>query len=403
MTDRSEIHAVGYLCNILDEKTKAKRAIVYDSPAAAKKVFDVCKALQSRFKRVYVITLARGQQRGRRQIFSATTKNISGIPVLYCQFSPIQILTYLISSLSMLFLIWRVIRQNRNISFHLIAYNRNWLYVPSLVLARFLGAKCYLDLEDGVLVETYNAFAKYQYTVLKFAFDFLCCHGSILVMPSLYAQVHTQNNVVCYGVAKPPVEKVVNNWNESAIRFLLGGSLMRETGISLFMDAVKILNQDYYDYKGTLIIYITGYGTMSDELAIFSQSVGNGWIDYRGRVSKEEYENLLVTSHAGLCLKLPSSEMGLTTFPSKVIEIATQGKLVLTTKLGHVSELLGVDGAIYINEEDPLSLAEAIISVVTDRALAMNSAYIGQQRVLEKCKPEKVVDDIFRLLVGDKT
>jgi glycosyltransferase involved in cell wall biosynthesis len=400
MMNQSEDQAVCYLCNILDEQTKAKRAFVYDSPAATKKVFDVCHALQSKFNRVYVVTMARGQQRGRRQSFAATVKKTSGLPVLYSQFNSLPLLTYFLSSISLIFIVWRVIKQQKGGALHLIVYNRNWLYVPSLVLARLLKSKCYLDLEDGALVETSGYFGRVNYTLIKSAFDALCCHGSILVTPGLITQVNTPNNVVCYGVAKTSLKVVVNDWQQGVVRFLFGGTLMRETGVLLLMDAVRILNSSFQEYKGVFIILVTGHGPLAEDLAKIAQAEGKGWIEYHGRVEKKEYEKLLSTTHVGLCLKLPSSEMGSTTFPSKVIEIASQGKLVLTTKLGHVNDLLGADGAIYLEDENPLTLAKAIVSVVSDRDSAMRSANIGQLRVLELCSSEKVADDICRLFKG---
>jgi glycosyltransferase involved in cell wall biosynthesis len=401
MNSKVNNQAVCFLCSILDEKTKEQRGIVYDSPAATKKVFDVCHALQSKFKNVYVLTVARGQQRGGRKSFAATSKKISGLPVLYARFDPLPLLTYFVSAFSLITLVRRLLRQNNNRVLHLLVYNRNWLYVPCLVLARLFGARCYLDLEDGVLVETSRWLARIQYALLKYTFGNLCSHGSILVAPGLNSQVNTANNVVCYGVAQQAAHAGNLDWQNGTLRFLLGGTLMRETGVPLLMDAVRILNSNFQTYKYSFVILITGHGPLADELAQFSQTEGKGWIEYKGRVSKTEYEDLLLTSHIGLCLKLPSCEMGATTFPSKVIEIASQGKLVLTTKLGHVSNLFGSDGACFLEDENPQTLANVIISIVSNRNASMESAILGQHRVFVTCNAEKVADDICRLFEGN--
>jgi hypothetical protein len=92
--------------------------------------------------------------------------------------------------------------------------------------------------------------------------------------------------------------------------------------------------------------------------------------------------------------------MGMTTFPSKVIEIAAEGKLVLTTKLGHVSDLLGEDGAVYLKDEAPFTLAQAMVDVVDDLSVAESRALVGQQRVLQRCGPEKVADDLCRMFTS---
>lgn len=397
----SDIQVVCYLCNVLDEHTKAKRRIVFDSPAATKKVINVCNALQGRFRQVYVVTMARGQQRGKRQTFATTVKQLSDLPVLYARFNPLPLMTYLVSSVSLTFLVWRVIRQQNGQALHMIVYNRNWLYVPSLVLARLLKARCYLDLEDGALVETSSILGRIKYWLIRFAFDNLCCHGSILVTPGLIDQVNTQNNITCYGVAECSAEVNVDDWSDGIVRFLLGGTLMRETGAMLLRDAVRILNCNFQEYKDMVKIYVTGDGALADELAKFAQAEGKDWLEVKGRISKAEYEKLLINSQVGLCLKLPSCEMGTTTFPSKVIEIAAQGKLVLTTNLEHVKDVLGTEGACYLVDENPLSLAKAIINVVSNRDESMALAREGQQRVLETCGSAKVADDIYRLFSGD--
>jgi glycosyltransferase involved in cell wall biosynthesis len=386
--------SVCFICGILDEKTKDQRSIVYDSPAATKKVLDVCHALQSKVNRIYVVTMARGLQQGKPQSFSETARRIFNIPVLYARFIPYPLITYLASALSLSFLVWRVIRQQKGGALHVIAYNRNFLYVPGLILARLLKAKCYLDLEDGALVKSSGLFRRLKDIFVKSVFDVLCPNGSILVTPGLSSQVNTLNNVVCYGVAQMPTTQIAIEWGNGPIRFLLGGTLIRETGVLLMLDAVRVLNREFSSYKNLFVILVTGHGPLSDEVAAFARAEGNGWLDFRGRVSREEYDEILRSSHVGLCLKLPSSEMGTTTFPSKVIEISAQGKLVLTTELGHVKDLLGSDGAMYLDIEDPYVLAKAIISIVIDQKAAMGAAAIGQQRVQHLCGSETVADAI---------
>ena len=401
MANEFENQVVCFLCSILDEKTKAQRAIDYDSPAATKKVFDVCHALQTRFKNVYVLTMARGQQKGKRKYFSATIKQTSKLPVLYAQFVPLPLLTYIISAFSLFILVGHLIKKNNKHAVHFLVYNRNWLYVPCLVFARLSGARCYLDMEDGALIESSGTLARINFTLIKFTFGLLCRHGSILVAPGLEAQVNTTNNVVCYGVAHRNENMIMLDWRSDPLQFLLGGTLIRETGVLLLMEAVRILNRDFQTYKDTFVILITGHGALAVELSQFAQNEGQGWIEFKGRVTKTEYENFLLSSHVGLCLKLPSCEMGTTTFPSKVIEIATQGKLVLTTKLGHVSDLFGADGACYLEDESPQTLANAIITIVSNRNASMESALLGQHRVLEACNAEKVADDICRMFDGN--
>ena len=201
-------------------------------------------------------------------------------------------------------------------------------------------------------------------------------------------------------MAEKRADVVGREWTDKTIHFLLGGSLLRETGVFLLINAVKILNSEYSSYKGKIIIDITGYGDAVEELAQLSMKEGQGWVVFHGRVSLEQYNHLLKRSHVGLCLKLPSSEMGAVTFPSKTIEIASFGKLLLTTKLGDVSDVFGKDGACYLSVESGEQLADMLVSIVEDPLASMRTAQIGQERVLSICNAEHVADDICSLLEG---
>ena len=400
MRRKTDTHTICYLCNILDEKSKAERAIVFDSPAATKKVLDVCHALQNKFSKVYIVTMARGKQQSEPKTHPANVKKTAKIPILFAYFNPLQPWTYIITAISVFLLIWRILRQSKSNKLHLIVYNRNWLYVPALILVRLFGSYCYLDLEDGELIKTSNFPKRIIYKTIRIVFDLLCSHGSVLVTPGLINQVKTSNNVICYGVAQKNETNITSDWTKESVIFLLGGTLIKETGVQLLIDAVKILNRDFQTLKGQLLIYVTGQGYLTDELYKLSQQEGKNWLDFKGRVSKSEYEVLLNKSHVGLCLKLPSSEMGATTFPSKVIEIAAQGKLVLTTNLGQVNNLLGSDGAVFLENENPTSLVNAMIDIINDRTKYMEATAIGQQRVFNMCSSEKVASSFEQLFAN---
>ena len=260
--------------------------------------------------------------------------------------------------------------------------------------------KCYLDLEDSALIEGAGLIKFLGIKLNKFLFDSLCSHGSMLVNSGLTEKVKTRNNIICYGVVTKQADIVESRWLGKSMHFLLGGSLLRETGVQLLLDAVKILNSEFSSYKGKFVIDVTGYGNMAKDLDLLSKHEGGGWITYHGRVSMDRYNYLLSKSHVGLCLKLPSSEMSAQTFPSKTIEIASFGKLLLTTKLGDVALLFGEDGAYYLTEESGRDLAEMIISIVKDPAASMRTAKTGQERLLRTCNAERVADDICSLFVN---
>jgi hypothetical protein len=88
--------------------------------------------------------------------------------------------------------------------------------------------------------------------------------------------------------------------------------------------------------------------------------------------------------------------MGITTFPSKVLEIASHGKLLLTTKLPQVQELFGDSGAYYI-EEAGIDLAKSIAYIVNNPKNALAKAINGQSMLVDKCSSYNVAKSIIEL------
>jgi hypothetical protein len=103
-------------------------------------------------------------------------------------------------------------------------------------------------------------------------------------------------------------------------------------------------------------------------------------------------------SHVGLSLRLAGYEMGATTLPSKAVEHALHGLLVLTTRASDVPMLFGKE-ALYLEEESAQALASLLASLPGLRESLRNTAIRGRKRVLNACAPEVVGQGIRRLLI----
>ncbi|MBA4384699.1 MAG: hypothetical protein C0410_08180 [Anaerolinea sp.] len=376
-----------YLCNAVDEETKNIRHIQFNNAAATNKVFGLVKALQTQGTDVHVVSLGRGKQTGSKERFSIQHKSIFGFSIHYAAFWHIPIFTHLVGALSLASLVQHLIHgyQGKVI---VIAYNRLWHYLPALFFLKLHGSKGYLDLEDGNLPAR-NILGKIIDWVRRILFEYLCHDGALLAAKSLTSQVKTNNTFVCYGCTGL-LAKDENKWVQKPILILFGGSLLFETGVQLLIETITILESQCPELKQKIKFIITGYGSMLTDLSHFSESSGKDWIDFLGDVDREQYLELLKESHIGLCLKLSSSEMGKTTFPSKIIEYASHGLAIISTKVSDVPDLLDNDSAILLDEDTPQYLA-SIFQKIGDGSIDLQSlGKKGQDKVNSVCNIETV-------------
>src|SRR5207237_143858 len=110
-----------------------------------------------------------------------------------------------------------------------------------------------------------------------------------------------------------------------------GGSLLRETGLELFRAAVELIEHEAPE--SALRFVVTG-SAAPGALAGMPPRVA-----VAAGLDQPRYRALLDSVDVSLSLKLPSSEMGQTTFPSKTIEIAAAGILLVATPIGDVPAL----------------------------------------------------------------
>ena len=68
-----------------------------------------------------------------------------------------------------------------------------------------------------------------------------------------------------------------------------------------------------------------------------------------GKLTMSDYRAFMDTMDIGLCLKLSSTGIGETTFPSKVVEIAASGLLLCATSISDVPLIFDDASAIILN------------------------------------------------------
>ena len=369
-----------FLCNALDEPTKRERNITTDSPAATNKVFALASALRAVGQPCVVLSLGRGRQKASGARFKAFAKRANGVPVIYCAFWDAPLLTHMVTFLSATSLVVAMFWRKRMAS--LLSYNRSFHYVPALLAARAMGVRSYLDLEDGYIVENKGRLRQFKNAAVRFLFCVLCPDGAMVAARGLASQLNHRAPLVCYGVAEtssPPGQ----NWQTETLTIMFSGTLLEEAGSRLLLEALVMLRTNYPRAVEFLRFVVTGKGPWAEAFRGYADASDN-WLTYCGALPRDDYLKHLRSSHVGLSLRLKSFEMAGTTFPSKVVEYAANGLLVLTTLSSDVPELFG-EGALYLESETPEALADMLAGLPDRVSELRRTAEVGRTRVVQAC------------------
>ena len=386
---------IAIVCNALDDVTRQQRNIITDSPAASRKVFMLCQALRKAGVRAYVLSLGRGRPDG-TTYFKRTVKRVNGIPVIYAPFSQKKFLSELISLFG---LIPCLLRLSQTPDRSVVFYNRMVAYLPALFVARMAGFRCLLDLEDGEVINqavSHRFLRSYMRSLFNAVFDFCCSDGALLACSALSAATAIRPTVSYYGTTSTPAKPL--RWQHDAITVLMSGTLDHDTGAHLLIEAIYQLRREG-NLARPLHFEITGKGA---SLAGFeSLAADNDLVSVKvyGRVSNIEYQNVLDRCDVGLALKPVGGALARTTFPSKVIEFADAGLLVLTTDISDVRQVLG-DGAIYLTCNDPSQLAQLLREIAENPERSQLCAQRGTQAVIAQCSPDRAGRDMAAFIQG---
>lgn len=375
-----------YLCNAIDEQLRSERKITTDSPAATEKVFQVSSALRYAGVGVVILSLGRGRQQKTGKWFSTKLVRINGIPTVYAPFFDAPIVTHLISLIGLLPLVWSL--RSRHGTPVILAYNRLPHYLFAMEFAKILRFKRFLDLEDGDVTGDVGLLQRWIARILSSKFNHLCISGGMLASSLLSNQYTGTRTVCCYGVA--PTQKYQRDWNAKPLVVLLGGTLQRATGAQLFIDTINELRIQHNHKLSEIEFIVTGTGEMAADLLKLAAEKGFPRVNYLGRVSRKDYVAIIQQAHIGLALKLPADKLADTTFPSKVIELASAGLLIISTSISDVPKIFETDGALYLRTGHFQELVAHLIWALDNRSDAACIAGKGQARVQDTCSREKV-------------
>lgn len=384
-----------YICNALDDATRLERGIVSDSPAASRKIFLLCQALSKAGVRTTVISLGRGRQDGSGRYFRCRVCRVNGVPVIYLPFLHVPVLSELLSLFSLVPILWRM-RLKKDAKAALF-YNRMPAYFFGLALARMLRFRTILDLEDGATNARNWSLLGTKSRILCGLFDALCSGGALLACSALEGATRLRPTCCCYGTYETSTS--LPNPGMLPVTVLLGGTVSFDTGAQLLINAIKILRENAQPWVENIRFEISGKGDCLHLFETMAGDVRKPNVIVHGRMTDAEYQQVLANTQVGLALKPNSGDLAHTTFPSKVIEFASLGILVVTTDISDVRKLLA-DGAIYLTEDNSSLLVEKLHWIVENRAEANKLALQAKLAVAALCAPAVVGGALTRFIFG---
>jgi glycosyltransferase involved in cell wall biosynthesis len=381
----------------LEDVTRIERGISSDSPAASKKVFEMAYALRSAGEKAVILSMGRGKPKRRISFYKAKTVRMRGVLVVYVPFSDIPFISQLLSLISMPYFLYLLSSSSEKN--YAVFYNRSSAYITSLFMSVILGIERILELEDAENIFTGN-WSPHQFYLRgkRFIYNRLCTNGTLLACRAIGNNIKSHSGLCYYGAVEN--FRPVNSWaSKETYKFLLGGSVSRDTGADILIDAIHLLRKSPEEWSNKLEFIITGKGDCIEQFKTLGKIETPPFVDVAGRLTDIDYIKLVESCDVGMALKPNMGWLADTTFPSKVIELASAGLLVLTTNISDVKLVMG-NGAVYLNRDDPLALIDCLRWIVENPQRAAKTATDGNLSVRSHCSMEmaglKLSNYIFR-------
>lgn len=387
------------ICNAIDDVVRSERDITTDSPAASRKVFMLADALAKTNVHVDIISMGRGKADGRFKFYNIKKIKNGNAHITYLPFTHIRFFSELLTFFYLAIITACSIAKGGYTDKAVIFYNRLPAYILSLFVSVIFRTKRIIDIEDGEIVSNEGKSLKNKVkSIVPWLYDTFCKDGAMLACSALSSMTKIEHTTCYYGTVSPVLrENAV--FGSDNVSILLSGSLSEDTGAERLSSAIRLMRSDSRRWRNVQF-EISGQGPSLDSFKNLMNEEGFPAVRVHGRLSNSDYHDLLVNCDVGLALKPISGALANTTFPSKVVEYANSGLLVISTDISDVRYVLGNDGAIFLSTDSEDEIINAFDKVIHDMAWSRKTAEEGKSNVLSLLAPEcasnKLIDFIFR-------
>lgn len=386
------------ICNAIDDTVRSERNITTDSPAASRKVFMLANALADADVHVDIISMGRGKADGRFKFYNLKKIKNGNTHITYLPFTHVRFFSELLTFFYLAIITAYSIAKGGCADKAVIFYNRLPAYILSLFVSVFFRTKRIVDIEDGEIVSDEDKSLKNKVkSIVPRLYDSLCKDGAILACSALSSMTKIKHTTCYYGTVSPVLRKNTV-FGRDSISILLSGSLSEDTGAERLSRSIRLMRSDSEKWRNVQF-EISGQGSSLNSFKDLMNEVGFPTVRVHGRLSNSVYHELLVNCDIGLALKPLNGALANTTFPSKVVEYANSGLLVISTDISDVRYVLGNDGAIFLSTDSEDEIINAFDRVIHDTVWSRKTAEEGKSNVLNLLAPEyasnSLIDFIF--------
>ena len=167
--------------------------------------------------------------------------------------------------------------------------------------------------------------------------------------------------LVCHGIYKVSEHKPVS-FNDGKIHVLYAGTYdPNKGGAVASVRAAQFLDERYH-------VHVTGFGRKEHEAIVCAEIERvrphtKCMISFHGYLDDSRFRDLMHHCSIGLCTQDPTSQLNLTSFPSKILNYMANGLTVISGRNRAIEESAVGDLITYYDVQSSESIAQSIMAV----------------------------------------
>lgn len=353
--------------------------------AASNKMISILNSIRLNQSRAYLVSAPVLGRNCRLKFMPGCVLRDNGVPQIMLPVFSNAYLRKIIAFFSFGFFCFKKIKSDDRV----ILFNHALEYLFGLLILKCKGNLVILDIED-MPCDNGKGFLNWIDRKVFRLFYHLTAEKKIVVSSLLAERLKLRKFCVTYGAVRIYEQiKLSRKFSAKApLKILYGGTLISDTGLDIFCDTVKLIADNLFFKSHKIHFVITGFGGSMkiNNLQDYCKDTSVKII-YSPATSYEDYMKQLSLCDVGLSLKIPNREITLTTFPSKVIEITTNGLLLISTKASDVPKLFDSRSAVLLSEPTVDCLYAAIMSALRDKIGMRKIAMRGKNKAMKLFNP----------------
>ena len=293
-----------------------------------------------------------------------------------------------------IFTILMVIRELYRMDYdHIFFYN----YLPRTALPAFVGSFLFgvpliIEYEDGTIYHEHRVIRTVAQVLKRVCGSRI--NGAICASSGLADLAQTKNTVVVRGfpsVGFPSeLPERSNEYGDTTI-ITFAGRFDQVRGIYIFLHMCEYLSDNWDNIE----FWICGYGPEYENVEKISKNLPDS-VSFYGTVPEGEYAKKIVNSDILVNFQDPDAAISTYTFPSKLLDFMSAGKVIVTTPVSDVKTELSE--FVVITENEKPVIRDTLETVINDLETHKKEALLAQQWISEECNYENTGRQLASLL-----